>query len=41
MTSATTNVEIELEVLLCVDDPCDMNKPVEERFETELTQIRS
>jgi len=35
VTSATTNVEIELEVLLCVDDPCDMNKPVEERFETE------
>ena len=35
MTSATANVEIELEVLLCVDDPCDMNKPVEERFETE------
>ena len=35
VTSATTNVEIELEVLLCVDDPCDMNKPVEERFEAE------
>ncbi len=35
MTSATTNVKIELEVLLCVDDPCDMNKPVEERYETE------
>ena len=35
VTSATTNVEIELEVLLCVDDPCDMNKPVKERFEAE------
>ena len=35
VTSGTTNVDIELEVLLCVDDPCDMNKPVEERFEAE------
>jgi len=35
VTSGTTNVEIELEVLMCVDDPCDMNKPVEERFEDE------
>ena len=25
---ATTNVEIELEVLLCNDDPCDMSKPI-------------
>ena len=33
--SGTTNVNIDLEVLLCVDDPCDMNKPVEERFEDE------
>jgi len=35
VTSGTTNVNIELEVLLCVDDPCAMNKPVEERFEDE------
>ena len=35
VTSGTTNVNIELEVLLCVDDPCEMNKPVEERFEDE------
>ena len=35
VTSGTTNVDIELEVLLRVDDPCDMNKPVEERFEAE------
>ena len=32
---ATTNVEIELEVLLCNDDPCDMSKPIDERFESE------
>ena len=35
VTSPTTNIETELEVLLCVDDPCDMDKPGEERFEDE------
>ena len=32
---STTKVDIELEVLLCTDDPCDMSKPIEERFEAE------
>ena len=32
---ATTKLDIELEVLICNDDPCDMNKSIEERFENE------
>lgn len=30
---ATTKLDIELEVLICKDDPCDMNKSTDERFE--------
>ena len=30
---ATTKLDIELEVLICNDDPCDMNKSIEDRFE--------
>ena len=30
---STTKLDIELEVLLCKDDPCDMSKSVDDRFE--------
>ena len=30
---STTKLDIELEVLLCKDDPCDMNKSIDDRFE--------
>lgn len=30
---ATTKLDIELEVLICNDDPCDMNKSIDDRFE--------
>ena len=32
-SSATTKLDIELEVLICNDDPCDMNKSIDDRFE--------
>ena len=32
---ATTKLDIELEVLICKDDPCDMNKSIDDRFENE------
>ena len=32
---ATTKLDIELEVLICNDDPCDMNKSIDDRFENE------
>ena len=35
ISSTTENIDIELEVLICKDDPCDMNKSVEDRFENE------